>query len=278
MSYFPKRWVGLGLATALLSTTALTACGGEGGESGEGGEAGEGAIHAEIGEAGEGEGGEAGEGEGGEAGEGEGGEAGEAGHGQAALSVENRAAFMWGHVKAGLKLYRDGFPQAASVHLLHPVSETHASEREGLAELGFDPAPFEAVSAALAAGSTADTIETDLVAADRNMRALNDAAGGDPTDLIVFLLDTTLEEYKIGVRDGVVTDPGEYQDAWGFVQVASEISESFGRDRPEAIELQNEIANLADLWPESIDGETPPASVADVASQISVVRLVLSGL
>ena len=96
--------------------------------------------------------------------------------------------------------------------------------------------------------------------------------------MITFLLDTTLDEYKVGVTDGVVTDPGEYQDAWGFVQVASEFAQSFGRDDPEAIELQNELQKLSELWPASIDGETPPASVSDVASQISVVRLVLSGL
>ena len=139
MSFLPKRWAGLGLAAALLSTTALSACGGEGGE---GGETGEGGVHAEVGESGEGESGEAGEvGEGGEGegGEGEGGEGegGEAGHAIEALSVEHRAAFMWGHVKAGMKLYRDGFAEQASVHLLHPVSETHESERAGLEPVSY---------------------------------------------------------------------------------------------------------------------------------------------
>jgi len=80
------------------------------------------------------------------------------------------------------------------------------------------------------------------------------------------------------MRSDLIPDPGEYQDAWGFVQVASEYSEQFGRDAPEAIELQNELRKLADLWPANIDGETPPASVSEVASQISVVRLVLSSL
>jgi len=277
MSYFPKRWAGLGLAAALMSTTALSACGGEGGEQGESGEAGEGAIHAEAGESGEA--GEVGGGEAGEAGESGEGEGGEAGHANmAALPVEHRAAFMWGHVKAGMKLYQDGFSEQASIHLLHPVSETHESERAGLDALGFDAVPFERVSAALAEGADASEIQSDLAAADANMKLVNDSAAGNTDDVIAFLLDTTLEEYKIGVANGVVTDPGEYQDAWGFVQVALELSEEFGRDTPEAIEVQNELRKLADLWPESIDGETPPASVSEVASQISVVRLVLSSL
>ena len=142
----------------------------------------------------------------------------------------------------------------------------------------FDAAPFERVSAALAQGKPAEDVEPDLQSAEDIMRNANDAAAGDPSEVIAFLLDTSLEEYKIGVRDGVVTDPGEYQDAWGFVQVAAEIAQAFGTESPEAIELQNEIQKLADLWPENINGETPPASVSDVASQISVVRLVLSGL
>ena len=228
MSYTPKRWAGLGLAAALLSTTALSACGGEGGEAGESGETGEGAVHAEVGEGGEtGESAansEMGEGEGGESGEGEGGEGGEAGHmHMETLPAEHRAAFMWGHVKAGMKLYRDGFAEQASVHLLHPVSETHESEREGLDALGFDAAPFERVSAALAEGKAAEEIEADLAAAEEIMMKVNEAAAGDPSDVLTFLLDTTLDEYKVGVTDGVVTDPGEYQDAWGFVQVAGEI-------------------------------------------------------
>jgi len=274
MSFFPKRLTGLGLGAVLLSTTALTACGGEGGEHGEGGEAGEGAIHAEVGESGEA--GELGEGEGGEAGEGEGGEAGHMD--MEALPVEHRAAFMWGHVKAGMKLYRDGFAEQASIHLLHPVSETHESERAGLDALGFDAAPFERVSAALAAGAEASEVEPDLEAADANLKLVNEAAAGDPEDVITFLLDTTLEEYQVGVTDGTVTDPGEYQDAWGFVRVAADIAQQFGDSSPEALELQNELAKLADLWPESIDGAEPPASVSEVAAQISVVRLVLSGL
>lgn len=50
---------------------------------------------------------------------------------------------MSGQVAAGIALYRAGESEAAAPHLLHPVSETHADERAGLAELGFDAAPFE---------------------------------------------------------------------------------------------------------------------------------------
>ncbi|MEL6876824.1 MAG: hypothetical protein AAGL68_01840, partial [Pseudomonadota bacterium] len=196
-----KIWTGLGFATALAGA-GLSGCAGEAGDGGEGGEA------AQTGEAGEGGSGEAGEG-----GAGEGGEGGVTGQ----LALPERLAFMSGHVAAGLALYRAGEAQAAAPHLLHPVSETHASERAGLEELGFDPAPFEAVSAALEAGKPAADIEPQLEAAEANLLAVREKAGGDPAGLIRYLMDTAVEEYTIAVSDGSVTDVGEYQDAWGFV-------------------------------------------------------------
>ncbi|MGB6228762.1 MAG: hypothetical protein WBF53_01375, partial [Litorimonas sp.] len=65
------------------------------------------------------------------------------GHSMDTLPRSHRLAFMMGHVEAGLSLYRAGQPDMAAPHLLHPVSETHAAEREGLEELGFDAALFE---------------------------------------------------------------------------------------------------------------------------------------
>jgi len=278
MTYRPKRWTHLGLAAVLLSTTALSACGGEGGEGGEaaGGEAGEGAVHAEMGE-GAGEAASAGEAGEGESGEGEGGEAGDALN-VGALPLDHRVAFMAGHVAAGLNLYRAGHPELAARHLMHPVSEMHASERGGMDAIGFDPAPYLAVSTALEAGTAAGDITQELSAIEANIALLTDRAGGDPKEVITFLLNTTLDEYKAGVASGAVVNAGEYQDAWGFVQVALETASAFGNDNAEALELQNELRNLADLWPEDITGEEPPASVQDIAAQISVVQLVLSGL
>jgi len=278
MTYRPKRWTHLGLAAVLLSTTALAGCGGEAGEGGEaaGGEAGEGAVHAEMGE-GAASAGEAGEGEGGESGEGEGGEAGGA-LDVGALPLDHRVAFMSGHVMAGLKLYRDGHPDLAAKHLLHPVSEMHSSERAGMDGIGFDETPYLAVSKALEDGVAAAELAPQIAAVEANISLLADRAGGDPKDTITFLLTTTLDEYKAGVDSGAVVNAGEYQDAWGFVQVALETASAFGNDTPDALELQNELNILAGLWPDDITGEEPPASVQDIAAQISVVKLVLSGL
>ena len=145
MTFKPKRWTGLGLGLVMLGTAGLSACSGEEGEgsaNNAAAEAGESGEHGEVGEAGE---------------QGEAGENGEAGE-AAALSLPHRLAFMSGHVEAGLALYRAGEAEMASKHLLHPVSETHSAEREGLDELGFDAELFEAVSMVLEAGKSAEEI------------------------------------------------------------------------------------------------------------------------
>ncbi|MEN7343981.1 MAG: hypothetical protein AAAFM81_13605, partial [Pseudomonadota bacterium] len=116
-------------------------------------------------------------------------------HSDETMTRPERLAFMSGHVKAGLALYRAGEPEMAAPHLLHPVSETHAAEREGLAELGFEPALFESVSEALEAGTQAAAIAADLDAAEAHLRLLAERAGGDPSDIIKFLMATVSEEY-----------------------------------------------------------------------------------
>ncbi len=236
-----KLWTGLGVATALMGS-GLAGCAGEGGEGGEAAQSGE-------------------AGTGGEAGEG-----GEAGADVGALELPNRLAFMSGHVAAGLALYRAGDSEAAAPHLLHPVSETHASEREGLEELGFDPAPFEAVSAALEAGKPAAEIEPQLAAAEANLREVRGKAGGDEVEVIRFLMDTAVAEYSVAVSDGKVTDPAEYQDAWGFTRVAWQMAADL--NTPRAEDVRTQLTAMLALWPE--EGPIPPADPAPVG-QVSAL-------
>ncbi|MEL6528322.1 MAG: hypothetical protein AAGK01_04490 [Pseudomonadota bacterium] len=245
-----KTWTGLGLATALVGA-GLAGCAGEGGENGEttpatqGGESGE---------------------SGGEAGEGEGGESGESGGDIGKLPLPKRVVFMSGHVAAGIALYRAGNSEAAAPHLLHPVSETHADERAGLAELGFDASPFESVSAALEAGKPAEEIEPQLNAAEANIAKLRQDAGGDTAELIRYLMEVASEEYAIAVPDTSVVDPAEYQDAWGFVVIARELAD--GLDAPKASEVRTTLDTMLSLWPD--DAPIPPDNPAS-AGQVSAL-------
>ena len=264
MTFKPRTWTCLGLGFAALGTVSLSACGSDDAPAQE-----ETILEApsdSVVEAGElGEAGEAGE-------------SGEVGHENVdTLPRHLRLAFMTGHVEAGLALYRAGEPGMAAKHLLHPVSETHAAERAGLDELGFDASLFETVSAALEAGRSADEIEPQLAAAETNLAAVAEQAGGDPIEIIEFLLATIVEEYGVGVSDGVVTDPGEYQDAYGFAVVAMDRAGIFPGEAGDRV--RNEIQALIDLWPGTppVPTDNPPP-LSDIQSQTGIVLLELSGV
>ena len=299
-----KKWVGLGIGTALLGAS-VTACSpgekadpapeenaaestlsgaelGEGEGEGEGEASTSGEVEGESGsqasgESGEGEGeasqaatGESGEGESGE-GEGEG-EGGETGADIETLPLPKRLAFMTGHVKAGLALYRAGEPEAAAPHLLHPVSETHEAERAGIDALGFDGTLFETVSTALENNQPASEIEPQLAAAEANLDLVAKAAGGDNAEIIQYLMDVVVEEYTIAITNGSVSDPGEYQDAWGFAIVAKERAQAMSGDTTALIAA---IDELIGLWPDAPIPPADPTPVGQVIAQTSKVTLAL---
>ncbi len=274
MSTVHKHWAALG-AGALLAGGVLAGCGQAAPSDPAGEERAEvptdtgetrlDGLMADAGEAGEGYGGE-------------GGESGEAGAADAAdLAIEKRVAFMSGHVAAGLALYRAGAPEQAAPHLLHPVSEAYVDEREGLDALGFDSEPFEEVSRALEEGRPASEVEPMLAEAERNMAQVRAQAGGDPVEVIAYLMDMVATEYTVGVTDGEITDPGEYQDAYGFAVVALDMARGIGTEA--STETVSALEALVAMWPGEapLKDQTPPA-VSEVVAQASEVTLGLSDL
>ncbi|TRD12015.1 hypothetical protein FGU71_09195 [Erythrobacter insulae] len=189
--------------------------------------------------------------------------------------LAERLAFMAGHVEAGIALYRAGEGPAGGPHLLHPVSESYAEEREGLDAIGFDPAPFEAVSAALEAGKPASEIEPQLAEVEANLAKMRSEAGGDPAQLIPYLMGLIAKEYAIGVTDGAVSDAGEYQDAWGFARVARQLSEEIAA--PDGDAVRAELDALLALWPDAAPvPPSDPASVSAVTNQSAKVTAALA--
>jgi len=85
-------------------------------------------------------------------------------------------------------------------------------------------------------------------------------------------MDTIVEEYGIAISNGVISDPGEYQDAYGFAVVARERALALD---PTAEDLLAELDTLISLWPEGPLPVDTPAPVGQVTAQTSRVRLVL---
>ena len=185
------------------------------------------------------------------------------------LPLEFRLAFMTGHVKAGLELYRLGELDMAAPHLLHPVSETHKLERIGLEKFGFTSAPFIKVSEALKSQEAASEIEPLLQKSDANLYYVSQQVGGNPSDIINFLLDTIVDEYTIAVTGDKITDLGEYQDAYGF-QVVIQSQAAALPDNQRNL-LGPALADLEALW---LDGPLPvenPTSVDDMVAAVQAI-------
>ena len=266
MTFTPRDLVRFGLTAALLGSTSLAACSDGAGTNADPAPASEAdAARPAAAPAGEG-------GEGAYAGEGEGGEGGAMT--MDTLPVENRLAFMRGHVEAGLALYRAGAPEQAAPHLLHPVSETHAEERAGLDELGFKGDLFVEISNALEAGTASSDIEDKLAEAEENLAMMAEKAGGNRRDILNFLLDTTLAEYRIGVEGADIVNAGEFADAFGFVTVAQDYAESLEGEAGDMV--RRELGVLAAMWPSAPLADSTPAPVDEIAAQISRVQLELS--
>ena len=127
-----------------------------------------------------------------------------------------------------------------------------------------------------------DAVYSELTAAISKCEAGADT--NDPTiatKVIEGLLRTAGVEYQIGVIDGKIDNLHEYQDAWGFTQVAADWAKSGAyasneRATATAGQLQALISDLEPLWPSldpegDVDGDA--AQLFGAAGQVQVIGL-----
>lgn len=195
-----------------------------------------------------------------------------------------------GHLRVGYQLYADGLPALAETHMKHPRAEIYASIEPAFAARGCSGFGAQlsglsnAVSerAELAVVTSAYERVVDGIAACES-----DAATNDPAviaKVIENLLRTAGVEYQVGVIDGEIDNLHEYQDAWGFTQIADVWARSSAFSSPAAAtavaaQLQDVIAGLHPLWPSldpqgGIDGKA--AALFGAAGKVEVAALSLS--
>ena len=232
---------------------------------------------------------------GGEGGEGEGGE-GEGGATAAADFATNDIAYLTqlglirGHLAVGYALYRHDLPELSETHMKHPREEIYAAVVPAFAARGCDGFGDRLTALTRAVTDRAEAEDVTAVYEALTMaiaRCERTAATGDPAvmaKVIEQLLRTAGVEYQIGVVDGAIDNLHEYQDAWGFTQVADMWSRSgaFGAT-PAATavggQLQDVIVGLGGLWPSlapegAVDGDA--AQLFGAAGRVEVAALPLS--
>ncbi len=228
---------------------------------GESGEAGEGS------EAGEGEGGE------GEGGEGEGGEAASADLATDDVAYLSQLGLVRGHLLVGVELYKEGAAEMAVTHMKHPGDELYADLEPALAARGSEgfAEELERLATLVENGAPVAEVVEAHEALEAAIASAESAAGEislpERLAVAVELVKVAAEEYGIGVKDGKLANAHEYQDAYGFVQIAGreleQASGSGGAEAKEVIaEMRKQLATLTPAWPSLV----PPDSLETDAS------------
>lgn len=211
--------------------------------------------------------------------EGEGGE----GEGEGAVSVnlaENDAQFLAqlglirGHLWVGMTLYEQGHIEMAKTHMKHPGDELYAGlvsafEARGLPGFADE---LQALADAVNNDNSRAVVENAYSALKQAISVNEPVAemtAGDVLKSISSMLITAADEYAIGINEGKVVNVHEYQDAYGFQQIALARLEAISaaeQQRGEAAiaETRRIIEGLTALWPTT----TPEGMVEGDASRI----------
>ncbi len=270
-----------GLSTlSFTSALAVAGCGGEGeGEGAEGADAPVAVVDGEGEAEGEGEGFRASEGEG----EGEGENEGAARSGDPAdddVEYLYRLGMVRGHLAAFIELYRAGAFDMAATHVKHPESELYEELVPAFAARG-KPGFSDALSTLANAAADGGDVEAAYEATVSAIRANAPVSNVSVLLLSISKLVTTAaEEFDIGVgEDGAITEPHEYQDAYGFLSAAREMLseiETGDINASEAIAVAHEqidlsLASFAGLVVEETEGTS--ATLYGAAARIEIAAL-----
>ena len=179
---------------------------------------------------------------------------------------------MRGHLLVGNALFELGERMAAETHSKHPADELYASMEAEFAARGTPgfAQQLEAHAEAVNRGD-GDDVEArnaDLMAAIAESEAVVEVAPELAREVIVRLLREAGAEYAIGIVDGKPANAHEYQDAYGFTQVAALWAQRAAAEHPDHKSLFDrvggEIDGLADMWPSLM----PPSEVPHLAVRL----------
>ncbi|HET8807241.1 MAG TPA: hypothetical protein VFM76_02575 [Methylophaga sp.] len=204
------------------------------------------------------------------------------------IAYLTRLGLIRGHLLVGFELYRQGHTDMAITHMKHPRDELYAGLVPAIEYRGGER--FDDALSKLADSVTGEASQEVVAAAYQDLEdGIKAAESVVKPDLqtslmsIKSLLTTAGEEYAIGVDNGKLVNAHEYQDAYGFTEIAKrrlkELPESIQNQSPETIAKVNTLlTNTADLWPNiapsgNVEGDA--SRLYGVAARIEISALSL---
>ena len=197
---------------------------------------------------------------------------------------------MRGHLFVGNELYKAGHIDHAKMHMKHPKSELYAEvvpAFEARGSKGFaeelemlaTAVEGEKGDAAVAAGYAAVTA---AIAKNEGFVSAASGTAVEKLKLAVALLRTAGEEYAIAVVDGKMQNAHEYQDAFGFTNIAKAILETSSKSNAAEAEVVGKaiaiIDGLKPLWPGIMPPETLTTEAGQLYGAASQIELLALGL
>ncbi|WP_223670182.1 hypothetical protein [Kangiella shandongensis] len=197
-------------------------------------------------------------------GEGEGGEGEGEGSVKADLRTDNaaylaRLGLIRGHLWVGIKLYREGHLAMAKTHMKHPEDELYAGLGPVFKARGVGGFAEELSQLADAVNNekgdeAVETAYATLLEAITASEKMADKSAREALLSISQMIRTAADEYAIGVKAGEIKNVHEYQDAYGFTEIAIERLESLSDEQQTEAAADIEttkklLLDLRSLWP-----------------------------
>lgn len=231
------------------------------------------------------------EGEGGEGGEGEGeGAAAAADPATDDIAYLTQLSLIRGHLLVGHKLFQEGHIDQAKTHMKHPKSELYAAIEPAFSArsaVGF-ATELQALANAVSTEQSPEQVAEiytqllDTIARSESVVAENSQQPAARLQLAVELLRVAGEEYAIAVVDGEMQNAHEYQDAFGFTQVAIDIIDNTAATNEvsnEALKKAQQIlSGLSPLWPSTIPPETLETEAGQLYGAAARIEILALGL
>lgn len=206
------------------------------------------------------------------------------------LAYLTQLSLIRGHLLVGQRLYQEGYAEQAATHMKHPGDELYADLLPAFTARGGKG--FAEQLDTMAAKVAANAAKDEVTAAYQQLeRAISDnerlvqASSATPAAtlmLAVELLREAGEEYADGVQDGKVTRMHEYQDAYGFTQIAKQKIAAIattGAEVQDAVSKASALVTELDgLWPSIMPSEAVGGNAADLYGAAARLELLALGL
>ncbi len=229
---------------------------------------------------------------GGEGGEGEGGGSGPFAGAEPEELLLGQLLMTRGHLSIGYSLASQGMMDAAKPHLHHPIDENYPLIEDAIEDRKLQPFEDELEELSETGEGELSDITPDYESAMQKIDADAKSVLEADADRTHLALDTALrvlkqaaDEYQESIKDGVIAEAIEYQDAMAFVAEARRLIEGeadalVARDGNKYAALLQEFDALQKAWPSAMPPASPVMSTAAVfggVSRIEIAMLPLKG-